>query len=231
MPSDAMSGLSPVPEHLHTVTPRLVVRNGAAAIDFYVRAFAAREIGERFVDPEGRLIHAELQIGDSVEELRRRRACEGATVARRGHQRDHGHLLGGGGRRLGACRHRRRRGRLPTGRSVLRRARRPTARPLWPAMDAQSADRAALPRGDGAPGCKLLQLHGLNRHHQPQTRPRSPLGSAHWGSVAPGAEMPELSSEQVRGTRRNRRRWRRSSPAEGTRPLRSGLPTPPVEPP
>jgi PhnB protein len=66
MPSDAMSGLSPVPEHLHTVTPRLVVRNGAAAIDFYVRAFAAREIGERFVDPEGRLIHAELQIGDSV---------------------------------------------------------------------------------------------------------------------------------------------------------------------
>jgi PhnB protein len=66
MPSDAMPGLSPVPEHLHTVTPRLVVRDGAAAIDFYVRAFAAREIGERFIDPEGRLIHAELQIGDSV---------------------------------------------------------------------------------------------------------------------------------------------------------------------
>jgi PhnB protein len=66
MPSDAMPGLSPVPEHLHTLTPRLVVRDGAAAIDCYVRAFAAREIGERFVDPEGRLIHAELQIGDSV---------------------------------------------------------------------------------------------------------------------------------------------------------------------
>lgn len=55
-----------IPPHLHTVNPRLVVRDGAAAIDFYVRAFAARELGERFSDPEGRLIHAELQIGDSV---------------------------------------------------------------------------------------------------------------------------------------------------------------------
>jgi PhnB protein len=56
----------PIPEHLHTVTPRLVVRDGAAAIDFYVRAFAAEEIGERFTDPAGRVIHAELRIGDSV---------------------------------------------------------------------------------------------------------------------------------------------------------------------
>jgi uncharacterized glyoxalase superfamily protein PhnB len=66
MPHDAASGLSPVPEHLRTVTPRLVVRDGAGAIDFYVRALGAQEIGERFVDPEGRVIHAELQIGDSV---------------------------------------------------------------------------------------------------------------------------------------------------------------------
>ncbi len=58
--------LSAVPEHLSTVTPRLVVRDGAAAIDFYVRAFAARELGQRFVGPDGGLIHAEVQIGDSV---------------------------------------------------------------------------------------------------------------------------------------------------------------------
>src|SRR5579864_2745705 len=64
--SESMPGVNPVPEHLHTVTPRLVVRDGAAAIDFYVRAFAAQEIGERFADPEGRLIHAEVRIGDSV---------------------------------------------------------------------------------------------------------------------------------------------------------------------
>lgn len=57
---------NPVPEYLHTVTPRLVVRDGAAAIDFYVRAFGAHELGERFADPSGRVIHAEIQIGDSV---------------------------------------------------------------------------------------------------------------------------------------------------------------------
>jgi hypothetical protein len=45
-----MPGVSPVPEHFHTVTPRLVVGDGAGAIDFHIRAFGAREIGERFVD-------------------------------------------------------------------------------------------------------------------------------------------------------------------------------------
>jgi PhnB protein len=58
--------LPPIPEHLHTVTPRLVVRNGAAAIDFYRKAFGAEELGERFTGPDGELIHAELRIGDSV---------------------------------------------------------------------------------------------------------------------------------------------------------------------
>lgn len=58
--------VAPIPEHLHTVTPRLVVPDGDAAIDFYTRAFGARELGERFAEPGGRLIHAELQIGDSV---------------------------------------------------------------------------------------------------------------------------------------------------------------------
>jgi PhnB protein len=56
----------PVPEHLRTVTPRLVVRDGAAAIDFYRAAFGATELGERFTGPGGELIHAEVRIGDSV---------------------------------------------------------------------------------------------------------------------------------------------------------------------
>jgi PhnB protein len=60
---DAVSG---VPEHLHTVTPRLVVSDGPAAIDFYARAFGAAELGERFTGPAGELIHTELRIGDSV---------------------------------------------------------------------------------------------------------------------------------------------------------------------
>jgi PhnB protein len=48
------------------VTPRLVVKDGAAAIDFYRRAFGAVEIGERFTAPSGELIHAEIRIGDAV---------------------------------------------------------------------------------------------------------------------------------------------------------------------
>jgi PhnB protein len=56
----------PVPSHLRTVTPRLVVRDAAAAIDFYISAFGAEEIGERFAMPDGVLVHAELLIGDAV---------------------------------------------------------------------------------------------------------------------------------------------------------------------
>lgn len=66
MSSNPSGPVRPIPEHLHTVTPRLVVRNGAAAIEFYTDAFAAEEIGERFSAPTGQLIHAEVRIGDSV---------------------------------------------------------------------------------------------------------------------------------------------------------------------
>jgi PhnB protein len=55
-----------VPDYLHTVTARLVVADGGAAIDFYVEAFGATQIGDRFMGPGGELIHAEIQIGDSV---------------------------------------------------------------------------------------------------------------------------------------------------------------------
>jgi len=58
--------VNPVPEHLRTVTPRLVVRDGAAAIAFYAAAFGAEQLGDRFTGPDGELIHAEIRIGDSV---------------------------------------------------------------------------------------------------------------------------------------------------------------------
>jgi PhnB protein len=60
------SAVSPVPDRLHTVTPRLVVRDGAAAIAFYRQAFGAEELGDRFTGPDAEMIHAEIQIGDSV---------------------------------------------------------------------------------------------------------------------------------------------------------------------
>jgi uncharacterized glyoxalase superfamily protein PhnB len=58
--------VAPVPEHLHTITARLAITDAAAAIDFYAKAFDARETGERHSAPDGTVIHAELQIGDSV---------------------------------------------------------------------------------------------------------------------------------------------------------------------
>src|SRR3954451_4662544 len=58
--------VSPVPEHLHTVTPRLALSDAAAGIEFYKAAFGAQELGERFHMPDGTLVHAELLIGDSV---------------------------------------------------------------------------------------------------------------------------------------------------------------------
>lgn len=53
-----------IPEGHHTLTPYLTVRGAAAAVEFYVRAFGAREI-HRHASPDGRLMHAELRIGDS----------------------------------------------------------------------------------------------------------------------------------------------------------------------
>jgi PhnB protein len=66
VPNDQEQAVNPVPEHLHTVTPRLVVRNAPAAIEFYRHAFEAEELGDRFTGPSGELIHAEVRIGDSV---------------------------------------------------------------------------------------------------------------------------------------------------------------------
>jgi PhnB protein len=54
----------PVPEGYSTVTPYLIVDGAAAAIDFYKRAFNANEL-MRFAGPDGKIGHAELQIGDS----------------------------------------------------------------------------------------------------------------------------------------------------------------------
>ena len=61
-----MSTVEPIPPHLGTVTPRLVVSDGIGAIEFYARAFGAEAIGEFFAGPEGEIIHAEVKIGDSV---------------------------------------------------------------------------------------------------------------------------------------------------------------------
>lgn len=55
----------PVPEGYHTVSPYLAIRDAAKAIEFYKQAFGAQE-RYRMPGPDGKLMHAELQIGDST---------------------------------------------------------------------------------------------------------------------------------------------------------------------
>jgi PhnB protein len=54
----------PIPEGYHSVTPYLAVDDAAKAIDFYKEAFGAEEF-VRMPGPDGKIAHAELQIGDS----------------------------------------------------------------------------------------------------------------------------------------------------------------------
>jgi PhnB protein len=55
-----------IPAGSHAITPYLCCRGAAEAIEFYVAVFGAAEVGERFVDAEGKVGHAELRFGDSV---------------------------------------------------------------------------------------------------------------------------------------------------------------------
>ena len=57
--------VKPIPDGYHTLTPFLTVRNAARAIEFYKQAFGAVEHGV-MKDPEGKVMHAELKIGDSL---------------------------------------------------------------------------------------------------------------------------------------------------------------------
>ena len=54
-----------VPEGYHTVTPHLILDNAAPAIDWYKKALGAEEVA-RAVGPDGKIMHAEIRIGDSL---------------------------------------------------------------------------------------------------------------------------------------------------------------------
>jgi PhnB protein len=60
-----MSQVKPIPAGQHSITPYLVIKDAAKAIEFYKKAFGAKEL-MRMADPNGdRIGHAELEIGDS----------------------------------------------------------------------------------------------------------------------------------------------------------------------
>ena len=55
----------PIPEGYHTLTPYLAVEDAAQAIEYYEKAFGAKE-RMRMEAPDGKIGHAELEIGDSL---------------------------------------------------------------------------------------------------------------------------------------------------------------------
>ena len=56
--------VKPIPDGYHTVTPYLIVKDAASAIEFYKKAFGATE-AMRLSEPGGRIGHAEIRIGDA----------------------------------------------------------------------------------------------------------------------------------------------------------------------
>lgn len=60
-----MAKVKPIPEGYHSITPYLYIGGAAQAIDFYKRAFGAKE-RMRMDGPNGTVGHAELEFGDSV---------------------------------------------------------------------------------------------------------------------------------------------------------------------
>src|SRR5687768_15148883 len=60
----SMPKVSPIPEGYHTLTPYLAIKDADRAIEFYKKAFNATELF-RMKGPDGRIAHAEVQIGNS----------------------------------------------------------------------------------------------------------------------------------------------------------------------
>ena len=81
--------VKPIPEGYHSITPYLAVTDAARAIDFYQRAFGAKEL-MRMNSPQGKVTHAEIKIGDSVimlteessnADIRAPQSLDGSTVS------------------------------------------------------------------------------------------------------------------------------------------------------
>src|SRR5881296_3799404 len=56
--------VKPIPDGYHTLTPYLIIKDAANAIEFYKKAFGATE-KMRMAGPGGKVMHAEIKIGDS----------------------------------------------------------------------------------------------------------------------------------------------------------------------
>ena len=60
-----VKSVKPIPSGFRTVTAFLVVNNGIGAIDFYKKAFGAKEL-MKHTTPDGKIMNAQIKIGDSI---------------------------------------------------------------------------------------------------------------------------------------------------------------------
>src|SRR3990172_1782053 len=60
-----MAKVRAVPEGYATVTPALILRDATKAIEFYKKAFGAKE-RELILGPDNKVMHAEIEIGNSI---------------------------------------------------------------------------------------------------------------------------------------------------------------------
>jgi PhnB protein len=60
-----MANVKPIPDGYRSVTPYLIIRGAAQAMEFYSKAFGAKE-QFKMPGPDGKIGHAEMRIGDSV---------------------------------------------------------------------------------------------------------------------------------------------------------------------
>ncbi|WP_235217016.1 VOC family protein [Archangium violaceum] len=56
----------PIPKGYHIITPSLVVKGAQEALEFYKKAFGAKEVGKAMTTPDGKILHGEFRIGDSI---------------------------------------------------------------------------------------------------------------------------------------------------------------------
>ena len=75
-----------VPDGWHSVTPFLSVQDAARAIEFYRKVFSATEL-ERMAEPDGKINHAVLKIGDSIMRLSDDRSKHAAEWVAKGWSR------------------------------------------------------------------------------------------------------------------------------------------------
>lgn len=57
--------VKPIPDGYHSITPYLIIRDAARALDFYKQALGAEELF-RMASPDGQIGHAEIKIGNSI---------------------------------------------------------------------------------------------------------------------------------------------------------------------